>query len=131
MQHSIHASPDGGVAVSLLAPVEAQLPSGVTVTVDTEYPFNDDVNVTLSGLTSALPLYIRIPSWATGATLSVNGAAPINVGSANNTMYFVGKVSPAPGGNTATVILHTNPTIRLSGPWYNGAGEGLIHTYSK
>ena len=71
----LHASPDGGVAVSILGPVSAQLPSGVAINVATEYPFDDDVTVTLSGLPAGAvtyPLYIRIPSWATGAS----GPAP-------------------------------------------------------
>jgi hypothetical protein len=117
----LHASADGGVAVSILGPVSARLNNGVSINVTTEYPFDDDVTVTLTGLPAgalAYPLYIRIPSWATNATLAVNGGAPVPVGAANGTMLRVAWAGAA--GPTATVVLATNPAVRVSA-WYNGA----------
>jgi hypothetical protein len=117
----LHASPDGGVAVSLLGPVSARLAGGVAVNVSTEYPFGDDVTVTLSGLPGgavSFPLYIRVPAWASAATLSVNGGAPAAVGAANGTMLKVdlsGAVGPS-----VSVTLATNPSVRVE-PWFNGA----------
>ncbi len=117
----LHASADGGVAVSILGPVSARLNDGVSINVTTEYPFDDNVTVTLTGLpagTLTFPLYIRIPSWATNATLAVNGGTPVSVGAANGTMLRVAWAGAA--GPTATVVLATNPTVRVSA-WYNGA----------
>jgi len=117
----LHASPDGGLAVSILGPVSARLASGVTVNVSTDYPFSDDVVVALAGLPAGalvFPLYIRVPSWATGATLSVNGGAPQAVGAVNGTLLRVDWAGAA--GPTATVTLATNPAVRVE-PWYNGA----------
>jgi hypothetical protein len=122
IQHMIHSTPDGGLAVSILGPVSAVLKDGVRVNVTGDYPFEDDITVTLSGLPEgavAYPLYIRIPSWATNATLSVNDAAPSDVGSSNGTMLRV----MWPGGVTgpsASVRLSTNPAVRTA-PAYNGA----------
>ena len=114
----LHSSPDGGVAVSSLGPVSASLPNGVFLNVSGEYPFEDDVTVTLSGLSgSGIPLYIRIPSWATNATISVDGGAPVSVGEFNGTMY---KVSYTSSSSAVSVVLSTNPTVRLV-PWFNGA----------
>ena len=119
--HALHEVPGGGVAVSLLAPVKGTFAStGTTVSVDTEYPFGDDVAITVTGPAIAgMPLYVRIPSWATNASIIVNGGAPVPVGSANGTLY---KLTLADNGvGAASVVLQTNPAIRLSGPWYNGA----------
>jgi hypothetical protein len=116
VQHAIHAAPAGGYAVSILAPVTANLPGGGSLTVDTEYPFGDSVTMTYAGTAGSTPLYVRIPSWATAATITVGGAAPVSVGSANGTMYAVGPVAAG-----TPVVLATNPSVRLSGPWYNGA----------
>ena len=117
----LHSTPDGGVAVSVLGPVSARLASGIAVNVSTEYPFGDDVTVTLTGLPGgaiAFPLYIRVPSWATAATVSVNGGAPAAVGAANGTMLRVNWAGAA--GPTASITLSTNPAVRVE-PWFNGA----------
>ena len=122
IQHMLHTSPDGGIAVSILGPVNATLPSGVSISVTGDYPFEDDVRMDLSGLPEgplAFPLYIRIPSWATGAALSVNGRAPQPVGNANGTMLRIPWLA-SDTGPSATVLLATNPAVRtLQG--YNGA----------
>jgi hypothetical protein len=105
----LHATPDGGVAVSILGPVSATLPGGWAINVSTEYPFDDDVTITLSGLPAGAltaPLVLRIPSWASNATLSVNGAPPTPLGGANGTMLRV-RWPPGATGPTATVVLAT------------------------
>ena len=117
----LHTTPDGGLAVTHLAPVSASLAGGVAVNVSGDYPFNDDVTITLSGLPAGavtFPLYVRVPGWATAATLSVNGGAPVSVGAANGTMYRVAWGGAA--GPSATVTLSTNPAVRVEA-WYNGA----------
>ncbi len=78
--HAIfYTTPDNGVAVGVFAPGSAVLPHGSTITLDTVYPYGDVINVTLHA-TAAMPLYIRVPQWATQATLSVNGGAAKAVG---------------------------------------------------
>src|SRR4051812_6427935 len=87
----IHMSPDNGVMVSLLGPVTANLPNGAVIAVTGDYPFEDNVTITVSKAPSGgMPLYVRIPSWATAATMSINGQPSFSVGAANGTMYKVG-----------------------------------------
>ena len=115
----LHSTPDGGVAVSILGPVSARLAGSVSIDVSGDYPFDDNVTITLSGLPAggvAYPLYVRVPSWATDATLSVNGGAPMGVGEANGTMFRVPWGSAT--GPVVVVVLATNPVIRVA-PWFN------------
>lgn len=69
---------DGGAAVTLLIPVNATLPNGATVRVDTAYPFEDTVRVSCvpaPHATAAFPLWIRVPGWAKKATLDGKAVA--------------------------------------------------------
>jgi DUF1680 family protein len=95
-----------------MARPQATMPNGATVNVVTEYPFGDNITVTVSNRPAGMPLYVRIPPWATTATYSVNGGAntPIPAAAAN-TMYSV----PLNGatGNTVTVVIEFNPAIRV------------------
>lgn len=114
----VHSTRDGGVAISLLGPVSAALPNGVSVIVDTQYPFGDDLNITVSGVPlspGGMPFYLRIPSWATGATLSLNGEAPLSVGAANGTMFALNLTL-----DSNFLVFNTNPSIRVS-TWFNAA----------
>ena len=72
----VMSTEDGGAAVALLLPASAKLADGSTVVVETSYPFEDLVVVRCipaRGRTTTLPLYIRVPHWATQAT--INGTA--------------------------------------------------------
>ncbi len=94
------------------APVTATTPAG-TIAVATGYPFTDSAVVTVTpaaGVTGAIPVQLRIPSWASGATVSVNGGAPAPVGGANGTFWAT--ATPA-GGAATTFTVNFNPTIRL------------------
>lgn len=93
---------DGGAVVALWAPASAVLPSGGTIDVDGEYPFDDVMTVTVNASKDAIPLQLRIPSWATAAT--VNGTK-----AANGTMYRV-VCDPL---QTTVVTIRFNPEIRL------------------
>ena len=124
IQKMLHITPDNGIAVSLLGPVTATYPNGVTVSVSGDYPFEDDVTITVvnpnASITSPVPLQVRIPAWATTATLSINGNTPFSVGEWAGTMYSV------PLGNSVsasgyTVTLYTNPVIRVQTGWYNNS----------
>ena len=92
----------GGAAVTLLIPANATLPDGSSVRVQTAYPFEDTVRVTCSPKGKAVPLWIRVPNWATQATM--NGK---KVAAGTFT-----KASCAPGGrNTFTLALAPEITI--------------------
>jgi hypothetical protein len=114
---------DRGVVVASLAPATLNVTDdasgaarGVVTTV-TDYPFGDSAVVSAvvpgGAGAEALPLYVRIPGWAVGATVSVDGApaAP----AANGTLHKVqGRVVLA--GCSCSVSLSTptseSPCIR-------------------
>ena len=77
------ATPDGGLAAVVYAPCTVQTSlNGVPVhlAVTTEYPYREQVVIDVNPQrASRFPLQFRIPSWAAGATILVNGkstAAP-------------------------------------------------------
>ncbi|MGW2821946.1 beta-L-arabinofuranosidase domain-containing protein [Streptomyces sp. NPDC001443] len=73
------ATPDGGLAAAMYAPssVTATVAgTAVTVTEDTDYPFDETVTLTLSTPRAvAFPLLLRVPGWCAAPVLRVNGAA--------------------------------------------------------
>ncbi|KAH3765271.1 glycoside hydrolase family 127 protein [Pelomyxa schiedti] len=113
LQYSIFTTADGGVAIGQYAPAIGVLPDkSATVTIDTNYPFDSTIQVTLS-TTIARSLNLRIPQWATDASILINGKSSTKP--AAGTMYTIS----APIGIT-TVTLDVNPSIRLES-WYPGA----------
>jgi DUF1680 family protein len=69
-------TPDGGLAATAYGPSEATARVGddttVTVVEETEYPFEDAVTVrTEADEPVSFPMYLRIPSWADDARLSL------------------------------------------------------------
>jgi hypothetical protein len=70
---------DDGLRVVAYAPSEVSTSVGddpVSITVDTEYPFDETVTIRVSTeRTEPFALRVRIPSWATEATLTVGGVA--------------------------------------------------------
>ncbi len=80
-------SHDDGLVAAVLAPSSvASNVRGVTVriTEETEYPFRDNIRFTVQPEKSLnFPLSLRIPSWATRASATVNGkavTAPLHAG---------------------------------------------------
>ncbi len=78
VQNLFYATPDGGVAAFQYAPstvdmlVADSVPLRITET--TGYPFREDVTFALELEEAAtFPFHLRIPAWAQGATVSVNG----------------------------------------------------------
>lgn len=72
------ATADDGLAVVAYAPsevkttVKGNVP--VSITEDTAYPFRDEIRLTINPERAAeFPLQLRIPAWATKATIKVNG----------------------------------------------------------
>ena len=70
-------SPDGGLAALAYAPSQTSLEiAGVPVTarLETEYPFRQELRFTISAARALrFPLHLRIPGWAEGARLEVDG----------------------------------------------------------
>ena len=64
---------DGSLVIAVIAPVKATLDDGSTVEIVTDYPFGDLVTVNVE-LKKAANVHVRIPGWATKAT--VQGKAP-------------------------------------------------------
>ena len=77
-EHLWLATPRNGLAAVLYAAsaVEAKVGDGVKVRIeeDTDYPFEGAVELRLTTPEAVkFPLYLRVPSWAEGATVAVNG----------------------------------------------------------
>ena len=68
-----------GIAAIAYAPSRVTTTLGgkdVTIVEDTEYPFRDSIRLTIqSAAPVAFPLELRIPAWATAASIKVNGRA--------------------------------------------------------
>lgn len=78
VQNLFYATPDGGVAALQYGPATAEVTVGdgvrLAVTETTGYPFRETVDFTLSLAGPAtFPFHLRIPTWAEGATATVNG----------------------------------------------------------
>jgi DUF1680 family protein len=74
------ATRDRGLAAIAYGPSEVTtvLAGGTSVTVeeDTNYPFRDRITLSVkTGRAATFPLVLRIPVWASGATVAVNGQA--------------------------------------------------------
>lgn len=102
----IYETSDAGAAVGIWAPATATLPNKATVDVDTSYPFEDSATVTVTSSVD-MPVYLRIPGWATGAT--VNGV----VAKADTMAKFDAKAG------TTTFKVAFNPKVRLE-QWGDG-----------
>jgi len=103
----MYTAPDGGAVVGSYAPASAVLPNGVSLDIDTEYPFGDVAIVTVKAKQTT-SVYLRIPAWAVNATVDGTKAS-------NGTMW-VGKAA----AGTTKFTVDFAPTIRLE-EWDNGA----------
>jgi hypothetical protein len=77
--HMWMATPEGGLAAVAYGPSEVSTPvaGGVRVSINetTDYPFRESVHLRLNASQPArFPLVLRIPAWAEGASVAVNGA---------------------------------------------------------
>ena len=79
------ATPDNGLAAVVYAPstVKARVGAAGQVTIRqvTDYPFTGVISLTVTPSVNRLrfPLQLRIPSWADGATVTINGAPVADV----------------------------------------------------
>ncbi len=71
------ASADDGLVAAVYGPSEAHVTLGGTnvhVVEETDYPFRGKIHITVNPAQPvSFPLRLRIPSWAIGATIKVNG----------------------------------------------------------
>ena len=78
VQNMWMAKANGGLAIVAYGPnnVTATVADGKTAKFrqKTDYPFRDTVQLDYYGDTAAFDLDLRIPEWATSATVTVNGA---------------------------------------------------------
>lgn len=78
--HLWMAAPDGGLAAVAYAPCDVATTingQAIRVNVETDYPFNDTIRLVVhAAAPTRCALHLRIPGWAEGATLAVNGSAP-------------------------------------------------------
>ena len=77
-EHLVMATTDNGLAAMLYAASEtsAKVANGIEVVLkeNTEYPFEEKVTFTLHTRQQVtFPLYLRIPAWAKGASVTING----------------------------------------------------------
>jgi DUF1680 family protein len=81
VSHLWMRTPDQGLAAVAYAPCRVATEAGgqaVRVVVETDYPFNETVTITVQTDTPVrFPLALRIPGWADGATIAVGNAAPV------------------------------------------------------
>jgi DUF1680 family protein len=114
----VHATADGGVALSILGPVAASI-NGMNLTVATEYPFGDALDISVTGAAAGTPLLVRVPGWATNATFALNGAAAQPLGP-NGTMARIA-LAGAAGGDAVHIELNPAIFVDSVGVLYNGA----------
>ncbi|MGJ5813289.1 beta-L-arabinofuranosidase domain-containing protein [Paludibaculum fermentans] len=71
------ATQDDGIAAVAYAPSVVKTRAGggeVTIEETTEYPFRDTIRLKITaGQPATFPLVLRVPGWATGASITVNG----------------------------------------------------------
>ena len=118
-QRAVGVPASGGVAVLIWMPQTART-ANATVDIATAYPFGDTATVTVTPTAAAggadVAVWLRIPSWAAGATLSVNGGAATPLTGSNGTFYPASTV----GAAATTFAISFNPSIRLE-TYANGA----------
>lgn len=115
---SIGYTTTGTVAVFMWMPLTATTPYA-TLTVTTDYPFGDVATVVVTPSASAtgpVPVMLRIPSWAAGATISINGGSNQPLTGSNGTFFPTSTVGTA----ATTFVINFNPQVRLE-TFYNGA----------
>ena len=90
--------------MALITSGRVRQPNG-ELSIVTDYPFGDVVTVTAT-FTKAAPLRIRIPGWATKATVDGKPAA-------NGTLHLV----QIPAGKATTVTVDFKPEVRVEDGW--------------
>ena len=77
-EHLVMATPDNGAALVFYASNTTKMKvaggNDITIVEETNYPFEEGINITLKMNNDIeFPVYLRVPSWADNASVSVNG----------------------------------------------------------
>lgn len=76
-ENLVYATPDNGMAFVMYAACTADVKVAdnkkVTVTETTNYPFDENITITIDKGKAEFPLYLRIPRWTKNAEVYVNG----------------------------------------------------------
>ncbi|MBW4701662.1 beta-L-arabinofuranosidase domain-containing protein [Micromonospora sp. RL09-050-HVF-A] len=113
LMDSIYFYNDTTLTVNLFVPsVLTWSQRGITVTQSTSYPASDTSTLTLSGsMSGSWGIRVRIPAWATGATIAVNGETQ-NV--ATNPGSYATVTRTWAAGDTVTVRLPMKVVVQPS-----------------
>lgn len=107
---------DDAVQFQLYTPGTFEIGDGVTATVETNYPWTPDIRVTFDTPTVRTTQF-RVPAWAHGATIAVDGHAP--------TPAAPGFVDAPAGTRTVELHLPLEPVFERAHPWVDGARGAL------
>jgi DUF1680 family protein len=106
--HLWMAVPDGGLAAIVYAPcvVHTAAEGGIAeISVETDYPFDDKIHIAVRAPKGAmLPLHLRVPAWAEGARVCVNGGKAVSA--TPGTFYTV------EAGDGASIVLRLPMAVR-------------------
>ena len=87
-EYLVMATTDNGLATMLYSASTTTArvtPQGrnVTLTQTTDYPFQPSITLTLhtDSVPVSVPIYLRIPTWASNASLAINASSPISLSS--------------------------------------------------
>ena len=72
------ATPDNGLAFGLYSACTVRAKVGanaeeLVIKEETNYPFTDDITISIESGRASFPLYVRIPGWCKGASIALNG----------------------------------------------------------
>ena len=78
IEHLMMATPDNGIAAAIYGACKASVKVNhgeiVEITEETNYPFEESIRFTINTTGKVeFPLYLRIPSWASNPSLTING----------------------------------------------------------
>jgi len=118
-------SPDGlraAIVVTSYGPVEATFPiavgGGAHLLMDTDYPFEDAVNITVDA-NASVDVDLRIPGWAGSTSVGINGAQPVAV----RQRGVFHTVRCGPGACRIAVLF--SPEVVVQGGWGEGGGVAV------
>ncbi len=109
------AVPGGGLVTVAYAPSEVKIKSDgdeVRIEEKTDYPFRAEVQLTIHAKRPhALPLVLRIPDWTSGATVTINRGAPIQVRTADAANGFYSLHRTWKDGDTVNILFPMQPRV--------------------
>jgi len=117
------ATPPSAFVVAHLLPINVSTPSLGALTIETDYPFGDVAVLTAYPLVDKpLIVRVRVPGWATGATVVVRASGGARAGALEEVPLLNGTLwawhVPQGAAVSATIDLH--PQIRVEAGWGDG-----------